>query len=237
MAEAARTETYAGPAVELPRWLAERHRSMAVGELLDLQLAIVGPDPAPGVAALVEGAGFGEHGPVGDRHRLERLHTLPDWVGPGMRALVVGLNPSPASADHGVAFARPGNRFWPAALRAGLVSVDRDPHHALTRHGIGFTDLAKRTTRTAAELTTDDYRHGLDRLDALAAWLAPERLIVVGLTGWRAGRQPKATAGWQPTTVGGRPVYLMPNTSGLNAHTTPDGFVSHFATASGAIPG
>ena len=44
-----------------------------------------------------------------------RARTLPDVVGPGMRLLVVGLNPSIYSADVGVGYARPGNRFWPAA--------------------------------------------------------------------------------------------------------------------------
>ena len=63
-----------------------------------------------------------------------RARTLPDVVGPGMRVLVCGLNPSLNAADAGVGFARPGNRFWPAAIAAGLVSVDRDPWHALRHH-------------------------------------------------------------------------------------------------------
>ena len=59
-----------------------------------------------------------------------RARTLPDTVGPGMRLLVCGLNPSVLSADVGIGFARNGNRYWPAALAAGLVTVDRDPRHA-----------------------------------------------------------------------------------------------------------
>ena len=50
-----------------------------------------------------------------------RSRTLPDLVGPGMRLLMCGLNPSLYAADAGVGFARPGNRFWPAALAAGIV--------------------------------------------------------------------------------------------------------------------
>ena len=34
-----------------------------------------------------------------------------------------GLNPSLYAADAGVGFARPGNRFWPAALAAGIVDA------------------------------------------------------------------------------------------------------------------
>ena len=45
-----------------------------------------------------------------------------------MRLFVCGLNPSVYSADAGVGFARPGNRFWPAALAAGIVTTDMRGH-------------------------------------------------------------------------------------------------------------
>ena len=51
-----------------------------------------------------------------------------------MRVLVAGLNPSLYTADAGVGYARPGNRFWPAALASGLVTRDRDPMSALRDH-------------------------------------------------------------------------------------------------------
>jgi len=68
-------------------------------------------DATPGWEALVHGGGF-----VTTRTRSVycRAHSLPDYVGPAMRILLVGLNPSPYAADVGVGFARPGNRFWPA---------------------------------------------------------------------------------------------------------------------------
>lgn len=240
MARALPTIEIVGRAVDLPRHLADLHRRTTPGQTIAVRLVAVGSEPTVGHHELLLGAGFE---PVEDDRgddddavaaTVRRLHTLPDWVGPDMTALVIGLNPSPASAEGGVAFARPGNRFWPAALGAGLVSVDRDPVHALVQDGVGFTDLVKRTTRSAAELTAEDYRAGMARLERLAAWLRPERSIVVGLTGWRAARDRHAVAGWQPTGLGGRPVYLMPNTSGLNAHTTLEGFVDHFAAALGA---
>jgi hypothetical protein len=37
--------------------------------------------------------------------------------------------------------------------------------------------------------------------------------------------------GWQPRPLGGRPVYVMPSTSGLNASTQLPGFVDHLRTA------
>jgi TDG/mug DNA glycosylase family protein len=160
-----------------------------------------------------------------------RSRTLPDFVEPGMRVLVCGLNPSVNAADVGVGFARPGNRFWPAAITAGLVSVDRDPWHALRHHRVGFTDLVKRATVGAAELSTDEYRAGLARLERLAAWLEPGVVAFVGLAGWRAAVERKAVAGPQPQTVGGRPVYVMPSSSGLNARSTVDSLAQHLRAA------
>ena len=80
---------------------------------------------------------------------LTRIRSLSDTVAPAMRILVVGLNPSPYSADHSIGYARPGNRFWPAALAAGIVSIDRDPLHAVQQHGIGMPDLVRRHTARA----------------------------------------------------------------------------------------
>ena len=148
-----------------------------------------------------------------------------------MRMLVCGLNPSLNAADAGVGFARPGNRFWPAAIAAELVSVDRDPWHALRHHGVGFTDLVKRATVGAAELSTDEYRTGFARLERLAAWLEPRVVAFVGLAGWRAAVDRKAVAGPQARTVGGRPVYVMPSSSGLNARSTVDSLAEHLRAA------
>jgi double-stranded uracil-DNA glycosylase len=162
--------------------------------------------------------------------RATRARTLPDTVGPGMRLLVCGLNPSVYSADAGIGFARAGNRFWPAALAAGLVTVDRDPRAALAA-GIGMTDVVKRATPRADELTRDEYREGLERVGRLVQWLQPRAVCFVGLAGWRAAVDRSAVAGEQPDGIGGRPVYVMPSTSGLNARTPPSELADHLRAA------
>ena len=147
-----------------------------------------------------------------------------------MRLLVCGVNPSPYSADAGVGYARPGNRFWPAVLAAGLVEADRDPVDALS-HGVGMTDFSKRATRKAAEVTRDEYEAGFDRVSRLVAWLQPGIVCFVGLSGWRTVADPRAVAGPQPQGVAGRPVYVMPSTSGLNARTSLAELAAHLAAA------
>jgi TDG/mug DNA glycosylase family protein len=186
--------------------------------------------------AVVVGAGFTVAGldrprPGWFAHRLVRERTLPDFVGPDLRLLVVGLNPSLHAADAGVGYVTPSNRFWRAASAAGLVSVDRDPWHALDHHRLGMTDVVKRATPRAAELTTAEYRAGLDRLERLVAWLTPGAVCFVGLAGWRAAVDRQATAGIQPRALGGRPVYVSPSTSGLNATTSLDDLVEHLRAA------
>jgi double-stranded uracil-DNA glycosylase len=187
--------------------------------------------------AVMTGAGFADL----ESERFERSlvvrgrrdRTLADTVASSLRVLLVGLNPSLHAADAGYGFAGPGNRFWPALERADATTNDaaRNPVALARRHGIGMTDLVKRATPRADEITRAEYIEGLDRLDRLCRWLEPATVCLVGLSGWRAAADRKATAGWQSRFVGGRPVYLMPNPSGLNAHDTVDSLAEHLRQA------
>jgi TDG/mug DNA glycosylase family protein len=160
-----------------------------------------------------------------------RARTLPDVVGPRMRVLVCGLNPSLYAADAGVGFARPGNRFWPAALTAGLVSADRDPWAALAHHGVGFTDLVKRATVRASELAPAEYHSGVERVAWLVGWMRPAAVCFVGLDGWRKAVDRHARPGPQPGGFAGSRAYVMPSTSGLNANASFTELVSHLKRA------
>jgi double-stranded uracil-DNA glycosylase len=188
---------------------------------------------------LLTGAGFEVDEMREDRgHSAEflvawarRARSLPDTVAPDMRLLVCGLNPSLYAADRGVGYARPGNRFWPAALAAGLVTRDRDPLDALVSHGVGMTDLVKRATRTAAELDPAEYRTGTARLERIVRWLRPRAVCFVGLTGWRSAVERKAVAGVQAGGFAGVPAYVMPSTSGANAHTQLPDVTAHLRAA------
>jgi TDG/mug DNA glycosylase family protein len=242
---------------DVPLALADLHRALAPGAPVELvlfsgdqDLGPVDDDDYPGrqfslwpeqrLVDVVVGAGFtidelsgaattkrrGNH-----RVRATRLLTLPDTVGPRMRLLVCGLNPSVYAAERGVGFARPGNRFWPAAISAGLVERDRDPWAALRDHGVGMTDVVKRATPRADELTTDEYRGGMARIERLIAWLEPAAVCFVGLAGWRAAVDRMAVAGAQPDGLGGVPTYVMPSTSGVNGHTSLAQLADHLRAA------
>ncbi|MCX7619894.1 MAG: methyltransferase domain-containing protein [Acidimicrobiales bacterium] len=240
----------------LPLALAELHWATEVGAPIELRVfagdadfAPFADDDFPGrrfslwtrelLSLVVEGAGFSIESLNGDWNRTggivvvraRREWSLPDTVGPGMRLLVCGLNPSEFAADAGVGFARPGNRFWPAALAAKLVSRDRDPRHALIAHGVGMTDLVKRPTARADQLRADEYRAGMERLTRLVTWLRPTTVCFVGLAGWRAAVNPRSIAGPQPEWLGASRVYVMPSTSGANASSSLEDLTAHLRAA------
>jgi len=235
------------PRERLPLALARLHDALCVGAPVRLSVGVPSPSeddfpgrlfeswPAADLARVVEGAGFLARSVASGVVEATRARTLPDIVGPRMRVLVCGLNPSVYAADRGVGFARPGNRFWPAALRAGLVTRDRDPWHALSAHGVGFTDLVKRATPTAASLAVHEYRTGVDRVAWVAAFLRPRVVCVVGLTGWRSVVDRKAVPGPQSAELGGCPVYVMPNPSGINAHATVESLSSHLRAVTALV--
>jgi TDG/mug DNA glycosylase family protein len=234
-------------AERLPSALAELHRATALGGALHIQVTSDrkrenADDRFPGrhftwwpaglLRDVVEGAGFEIEAFLDDGEEwidveATRARLLADTVGPAMRVLVVGLNPGEMSADVGRSFARPGNRFWPAALEAGLVSRAQDPFHALRVDGVGMTNIVRRPTRSAGELRLEEYVAGVARLERLVRFLRPRVVCFVGITGYRAAVDRSATLGWQAAGFAGAASYVMPNTSGLNAHAKPADFVEH----------
>ena len=91
-----------------------------------------------------------------------------------------------------------------------------------------MTDLVKRATKKAGELSTSEFQMGLARLELMVGLLEPDIVCVVGVTGWRAATGDSAAIGLQDRRLGGRRVYVMPNPSGLNAHTNHEDLVAHF---------
>ena len=155
-------------------------------------------------------------------------------VGPALRILFVGINPSLRSAEVGHHFARPGNRFWPTLHAAGLTPrrLRPDEDAELPGFGIGVTNIAFRPTRAAAELSDAELRAGAAELERTVAAHRPRLVAIVGVTAYRtAFDRPRAGWGLQPERIGGRPVWVLPNPSGLNAHYKPADFARLYAEA------
>lgn len=145
-------------------------------------------------------------------------------LGPDLLILFVGINPSLRSAEVGHHFARPGNRFYPALHAAGITPrlLRPDEDAELPKYGVGSTNLVARATRAADELTREELRAGAAELEALVGRIQPRIVAMLGLTAYRtAFARPKATWGEQTARIGGRPLWVLPNPSGLNAHFKP----------------
>jgi TDG/mug DNA glycosylase family protein len=155
---------------------------------------------------------------------------VPDLLPDGeLRLLFVGINPGLWTAAVQTHFAHPANRFYPALLRsgillepvdaaAGMTDADRDRFRA---RGLGITNLVRRASARAAELSRTELREGGERLHDLVASHRPRVVAVLGVTAYRtAFGRPKARLGRQDEALAGAELWVLPNPSGLNAHET-----------------
>ena len=158
-----------------------------------------------------------------------------DLVGPGLRLLFVGINPGLWTAAVQTHFAHPTNRFYPALAAAGITEheVDRvagmtDADRArLLARGVGITNLVRRASARASELSREELREGGERLRRFVAEHRPAVVAIAGVTAYRdafgergaaLGRQPdtlESAARWSDAAL-----WVVPNPSGLNAHET-----------------
>jgi TDG/mug DNA glycosylase family protein len=162
-----------------------------------------------------------------------RGREVEDLIGPQLRLLFVGINPGLWTAAVQTHFAHPGNRFYPALLRAGIIERTISPAAGMSdedradlkARGIGITNLARRATARASELSAVELREGGERVLALVAERRPRVVAIAGITAYRQafgrrgaalGRQPQTeAAAWS-----GAALWVVPNPSGLNAHET-----------------
>ncbi len=159
---------------------------------------------------------------------------LADLGEPSLRLLLCGINPSLRSAEVGLHFARPGNRFWPALHLAGITPRLLAPgeQHELLALGVGITNICARPTRRADELTPGELLAGALALEALVEEWRPSVVAIVGITAYRTAlSRPLAVLGEQSERLGGRPLWVLPNPSGLNAHHRVDDLARWYGAA------
>lgn len=158
------------------------------------------------------------------------LETLPDYLRPGLRALSVGLNPSIPSVRAGYYFANPRNRFWKALQGSNLAGKVLEPGIAAIEtlfheYDIGFTDLVKRPTPGAKQLTAADYRAGAPPLLDKIKSCQPAVVWIHGKLVWqnflRFALSEDYTDhnqwGEQRLTLDGSHFFVTPNPSPANA--------------------
>ena len=115
-----------------------------------------------------------------------------------------------------------------------------DDRRALIDRGIGITNVVRRATAKASELTADELRTGGEALRVFVRTHRPVVVAIAGITAYRtAFGRPKATMGEQPEPFEGSRLFVVPNPSGLNAHETTSTLAEAYrraAVAAGLAP-
>ncbi|MEU6136107.1 mismatch-specific DNA-glycosylase [Nocardioides sp. NPDC047086] len=160
-----------------------------------------------------------------------------------LRLLFVGINPGLWTAATQTHFAHPLNRFYPAIFRAGITTRPIDASAGMTPEdrdyfrgrGIGFTNIVRRATAKASELSNPELKEGGAELFSLVARRKPAVVAIAGITAYRtAFNRPKAKQGRQPEPLAGAELWVVPNPSGLNAHETVPTLAAAYADAARA---
>ena len=116
--------------------------------------------------------------------------------------------------------------------------TDADRRHLIER-GIGITNVVRRATAKASELSASELRAGGEELRRFVREHRPAVVAVAGITAYRSAFSvPKAQMGHQSEPFEGADLWVVPNPSGLNAHETVESLATAYrapAIAAGVI--
>jgi len=143
-----------------------------------------------------------------------------DIIAKNLKILFIGYNPGNRSAAIGHHFAGPTNRFWKLLHHSGLTPVQIRPEddEILLDFGFGLTNIVARPSRSAAELTREDYRLGREILRQKLQIYRPRIACYVGIGVYKQFAQIKnVKCGLQPfNVIPGVIDFVVPSPSGLN---------------------
>jgi len=143
--------------------------------------------------------------------------AVPDVLARGLRVVFCGINPGYVSAAAGAHFANPRNDFWRLLHDAGFTPRLLTPEEQFEalQFGIGLTNAAARTTRGSGDLRRGDFDR--ERLEQVAAELAPPAIAFVGKEAYRGLFGERPQLGPQQRTLGDVGLFVLPSTSPANA--------------------
>jgi TDG/mug DNA glycosylase family protein len=153
---------------------------------------------------------------------------VPDHLAPGLKLVIVGINPGLRSGATGHHYAYAGNHFWPLLYASGLIPepLTYAEDAQVLEYGIGLTNLCHRTSREANELTREELAEGAAELRAKLELYQPRVVCFNGMGIYEAflpqlrpadAPRRKVTPGLQPETLGDILIYVVPSSSGRTA--------------------
>lgn len=155
-----------------------------------------------------------------------------DILTAGLDVVFCGLNPATSAVVDGHNFSHRSNRFWPVLHLAGFTEVRLQPQdeRRLLEYGCGITAVVSRPTKSADEVSSQEFRQARPAFETKMRQYAPRVVAFLGKRalatmigrsdlGW--GRYP---GGFADTTA-----WVLPNPSGLNRGFTLDALVDAYA--------
>lgn len=143
---------------------------------------------------------------------------MPDILAENLDLLIVGFNPSLVSWANGHHYANPVNNFYRLLFKAGLTPRLLKPEEdgLLPEFGIGLTNFVvdmPSANETAVPVSV--YRASVKILEEKVVRLQPKAVSFNGLKlyNYFFGRK-LVKMGLQTETVGGRPLFVTPSSSG-----------------------
>lgn len=147
------------------------------------------------------------------------MNQVPDIIGPNLKLLFIGFNPGSRSSETGHHFAGYSNKFWKLLAAAGLTpqQFKAEEDGNLLALGMGITNIVARPSRTAAEISKEEYQAGRRILQDKLAFYKPQVACYAGVGVYREfTRQPRVVCGWQTdSVVAGVADFVVPSPSGL----------------------
>ena len=145
---------------------------------------------------------------------------VPDYLQPGLKLVIVGINPGTRSGATGHHYAWPGNHFWPLMYDSGLLPerLTFAEDHRVLEFGIGLTNLVDRTSAQASDLSRAEMAAGATNLRQKLLFYRPRIVCFNGKGIYEvfAGRK-NIPLGLQPEMLEDMQLFVVPSSSARTA--------------------
>jgi len=142
---------------------------------------------------------------------------LPDVLAPGLDVIFVGTAAGRRSAEAGVYYAHPGNKFWRTVIAIGLLpdGFAAADFRRAPEHRIGFTDMCKKRSGSDAQIGDDAFdRKRFERAIRKARPRAVAFTSKKAASAWLGVPTSRLRYGPQDAQEDFPPVFVLPSPSG-----------------------
>jgi TDG/mug DNA glycosylase family protein len=143
----------------------------------------------------------------------------PDILTEGLDVVFCGLNFAASAVKDGYHFSHRNNRFWPVLHLAGFTDVRLQPadQRRLLDYGCGVTAVVRRPTRSASEVSPEEFRRARPEFESKIRRYAPRAIAFLGKRALvcMLGVSDVAWGRYLPGFAGAE-AWVLPNPSGLN---------------------